>query len=60
MFPTHSQSPCTETYLSLRVHSVAGTDRDSPLTLSAKGACGPVARALDSRSEGLGFDSQGW
>ena len=24
------------------------------------GACGPVDRALDSRSEGLGFDSQCW
>ena len=24
------------------------------------GACGPVDRALDSRSEGLGFDPQCW
>ena len=25
-----------------------------------KGACGPVVRPFDSRSEGLGFDSQCW
>ena len=27
---------------------------------SCVGACGPVDRALDSRSEGLGFNSQCW
>ena len=47
---------CNDSHCILRKESVLVSE--VPLLLGTLGTCGTIDRALDSRSEGLGFDSQ--